>query len=170
MAVMGPGGLDAPDAPEKPADAVARLFREQYSVLVGLGVVLTGDRELATDLVQEAFGKLLGNWNRLRDRNAALAYLRSTLVNSSRSTLRRRLLIQRTRPFSEDNITADPVERIVMMRALRSLPNRQRVCVALRFYEGLRPDEVAQVMNTSVGTVKSQTHKALRRLQRLLEE
>lgn len=156
----------------EPSAAVAELFHEHYSPLVGLAVVLTGDRELAEDVVQDAFASLLRSWKRLRDPNAAPSYLRTTVVNLARSALRRRLLRMR-RSVALATSTDDapePVERIAMLRALRALPYRQRVCVALRYYECLSPEEVASVMGTSVGTVKSQTHKALRRLEQLLEE
>jgi RNA polymerase sigma factor (sigma-70 family) len=56
----------------------------------------------------------------------------------------------------------------VVRDALRSLPPRQRECIVLRFYEGLTEAQTAEALGVAVGTVKSQTHKALRSLERVL--
>ena len=155
----------------EPSTAVADLFNEHYSPLVGLAVVLTGDRELAEDVVQDAFANLLRGWDRLLDVDAAPAYLRTSVVNLARSALRRRWVrMRRASPVATSIDDLDPTERLAIVVALRVLPYRQRVCLALRFYEGLSTNEVARVMGTSVGTVKSQTHKAIKRLERILEE
>lgn len=151
---------------------VAALFDVEYSRLVGLAYVLTSDRELAEDLVQEAFARLVRGWTALRDPASAPAWLRSTLVNLARSSMRRRLVRTRKMPVLADDEaeSVEPTDRVAVIEALRSIPYRQRVCVALRFYEGMQQDEIATVMGTSVGTVKSQTHKALKRLGGLLGE
>jgi RNA polymerase sigma-70 factor (sigma-E family) len=154
------------------SEAVEVLFREHYSPLVGLGIVLTGERELAEDLAQESFAVLLRTWNNLRDESAAPSYLRSTMVNLSRSALRRRRvrMLRAPQPTPPSSGLQDSADRLTLQWALLRVPYRQRACVALRYFEGLSVGEVAKVMGTSEGTVKSQTHKALRRLQQLVEE
>jgi RNA polymerase sigma-70 factor (sigma-E family) len=165
MAVPDTGEIE-PTA--RPREAVAALFGVYYSRLIGLAVVLTGDRALAEDLAQEAFARLWKGWDELRDEAAAPSYLRTTVANLARSALRRRRLMARERTLIDAADETDPAERIVVIRALGSLPYRQRVCVALRYYEGLTTEEVAQTLGISTGTVKSQTHKAMARLRRLL--
>jgi RNA polymerase sigma factor (sigma-70 family) len=73
-------------------EALSRLFEAHYPDTVRLAVYLTGSWTAAEDLAQEAFVRLWRRWGRLRDHHAALGYLSATVVNLSRSALRRRLL------------------------------------------------------------------------------
>ena len=150
-----------------PADvAVGELYREAGLRMVRLAVILTGDGGVAEEVVQEAFVRVWRSWDRLRDPDAARAYLRTTVVNVANSFLRRRTLELRHRfRRADDAVQIDPDERIDLLRAVAKLPPRQRACVALRFYEDLSESQTAEVLGISVGAVKSQTYKALRRLE-----
>ena len=142
------------------------LYRAHHVRLVRLAVLLTSNAGVAEEIVQEAFVALWRRWRSLRDPDAALAYARTTVVNLSRSFLRRRVLELRHRMRrSEDAVEIDTAQRIDVVRAVQRLPARQRECIALRFYGDLSEAATARILGISVGTVKSQTHKALRRLE-----
>lgn len=125
-----------------------------------LAYLLTGDRTLAEDLVQEAFARLIGRLRHLRDPNAFDAYLRRTILNLSRSHFRHRAV---ERAFVErEGPRAVPPPRDpdlatyeAMRRALLALPERQRAAIVLRFYEDLTEREAADVLRCRPGTIRS---------------
>ena len=153
------------------ADAlVAALFEHEGRRLVSLARVFTDDRTAAEDLVQEAFIRLARNAHRIRDREKAAAYLRSSVVNLARDHTRRGLVSLRHRPpavtdepSAEDTASIQESRREVVA-ALRSLPHRQRECVALRYYLELPVDEIAAVLGLSPNSVKTHLKRGLRGL------
>jgi RNA polymerase sigma-70 factor (sigma-E family) len=147
-------------------EGIDELYRQVHVRTVRLAVMLTGNAGAAEELLQEAFVRVWRSWDRIRDVDAAHAYLRTTVVNLSRSFLRRRTLEVRHRfRRVDDAVQIDPDVRIDLLRAVAKLPARQRACVALRFYEDLSEPQTAELLGISVGAVKSQTHKALQRLE-----
>ncbi len=156
---------------------VASLFRRHYTPMCRLAYVILGDRSLAEEVVMEALVKTYSGWRRIRDLDRSEAYLRQAVVNGCRSKIRRKVLESRvaptlkhraeqaTRVHTED----DPDTRREVWRAVLALPERQRACVALYYYEDLPEGEVADLLGCSVGTVKSQLFKARAKLQALLE-
>jgi RNA polymerase sigma-70 factor (sigma-E family) len=152
-------------------EALSRLFEAHYADLVRLGLYLTGSWAVGEELAQEAFVRLWRRWGVLRDRHAALGYLRTTVVNLSRSTVRRRLLeLRHQRTIGEQGYDADPVARLDVARALAALPAGKRACVVLRHLVDLSVEETAAVLGISTGSVKSQTHKGLRLLEVALSD
>jgi RNA polymerase sigma-70 factor (sigma-E family) len=152
-------------------EELGRLFEVHYADMVRLGFYLTGSWAVGEDLAQEAFVRLWRRWGRLRDHHAALGYLRTTVVNLSRSALRRRLLeLRHQRTINEEGHDADPVARLDVARALAALPARKRACVVLRHLVELSVEETAAVLGISTGSVKSQTHKGLRLLEAALSD
>jgi RNA polymerase sigma-70 factor (sigma-E family) len=133
--------------------------------------VLTGDPDSAEDLVQTALGRSLGAW-RLHRIDDPQAFVRKVMVNSYASIYRRRRREIATAEVPEGATIADDTrgidDRDTVWRALLALPPRQRAVIALRYYEDLSEREIAAVMATSIGTVKSQSARALRRLAGIL--
>ena len=187
--------MDIADTRETPgaAASVAALYAEHALGLVRLAMVMTGDRATAEDIVQDAFLGLYRRWDRLADVSAPLAYLRVSVVNGCRTTLRRRTrfaLWPRTSAddpldelapaagFGPEARLAESAEASVLLSeeqravagALRKLPQRQREAVVLRYYLDLSEEETAQVMGVARGTVKSATHRALAAVGRILRE
>lgn len=163
----------APDA----AVAVTSLYQTHAVQFLRLAVVMLGDRAAAEDVVQEAFCSLYRRWRHLADREKALAYVRSAVLNGCRSQLRTRIRAERRRqPMAigpaasaeEDALLAD--EHRNVLAALRALPRRQREALVLRFYLDLTETDIAESMGISAGTVKSTTSRALAALGRLLKE
>lgn len=169
------------------AATVTALYAEHALGLVRLAVVLTGDRAAAEDIVQDAFLGLYRRWDKVPDMAVPLAYLRVSVVNGSRTALRRRARLSfRPSPAADDvpdgNVLyaglADSAEASVLLTeeqramaaALRTLPRRQREVVVLRYYLELSVNETAQAMGVSPGTVKSATHRALAAVGQILKE
>jgi RNA polymerase sigma-70 factor (sigma-E family) len=152
-------------------EALSRLLEAHYPDTVRLAFYLTGSWTAAEDLAQEAFVRLWRRWGGLRDHHAALGYLRATVVNLSRSALRRRLLeLRHRRSVGEEGYDTDPVARLDIARALTALPAGKRACVVLRHLVDLSVEETAAVLGISAGSVKSQTHKGLRLLEAALSD
>jgi RNA polymerase sigma-70 factor (sigma-E family) len=152
------------------ADQIVALFELHGEELLRLAYLLTSDRELAEDLVQEAFVRAWRSWGQLRREASAPAWLRVTLLNLTRSSLRRRLREWRTHVGGHDHGVpdVDPTLRIDLDRAVAALPLQRRACIVLRYYADLSERDTAAALGISVGTVKSQTYKALRQLERAL--
>lgn len=157
--------------------AVEELFFPLYPQLVRTAYGLVGDWALAEQLAQEAFLRLWRRWGWLQDPQAAPAYLHRTVVNLGRAAVRRRVSERRALArggFGERDDSTQSVEEphvgVVLRQAIETLPYRKRACVVLRYLTGLSEAETADALGVSVGTVKSQTHKALRQLRELLDE
>jgi RNA polymerase sigma-70 factor (sigma-E family) len=150
----------------------AEFVAGSLSRLLRFGHVLTGDPDAAADLVQEALARTLRAWRR-HPIDDPHAFMRKVMVNSYASAWRRRHVL----PLVDADLArlparADDVRQIddqdAVWRALRALPPRQRAVTVLRYYDDLTEAEIAAAMGTSTGTVKSQSARALRRLEVLL--
>src|SRR5205823_3398142 len=134
-----------------------------------LAYLLTGDRALAEDLVQDAFVKLAGRLVHLRDPGAFDGYLRRTVVNLTNSSFRRKRLERAylRRAASERAPLADaPVvdRREELWERLQRLPVRQRTAIVLRIYEDLSEQRVAEILGCRPGTVRSLLSRGLAEL------
>lgn len=121
-----------------------------------LCTALSGEKDVAEDIVQEAFVRVADKIASLRSDEIG-PYLRRVVVNLWKNKLRRLGVEMRHRvsPRS-DHLAEDEIEsRDAIWTALLRLSGRQRACLVLRFYEGLAEREVAEVLGCSVGTVGS---------------
>ena len=153
------------------------LFRRHYSALLRLAVVMVGRREPAEDVVQEAFVSLHRHWRTLRDPEAAEAYLRSAVLNGSRSWVRRQATQRAARPLmlvrdheaSAEDTTVRRDEAGSLVALLRTLARRQREVLACRYVLELSVEETARLLDISTGSVKTHAHRGLQVLQERLE-
>ena len=156
--------------------ALTALYRAHYRSLVRLAVLLVRDVASAEEVVQDAFVAVHGAWRRLRDADKALAYLRRSVVNRSRSVLRRRAVSEKYAPKgvpdapSAENWAMGELERSAVIKALRGLPPRQREALVLRYYGDLSEAEIADAMGISKGAVKSHTARGMAALRMALEQ
>jgi RNA polymerase sigma-70 factor (sigma-E family) len=136
--------------------------------LVRLAYGITGDRGLAEDLAQTALASAYASWPRVRRADDPDAYLRRILLNAHRRGFRKRRVTEQLQATVPDFALADPAERHqdrrVIIAALLTLPPRQRAVVVLRFWLDLTETQVAATLGCTVGTVKSQTSRALAKL------
>jgi RNA polymerase sigma-70 factor (sigma-E family) len=154
---------------------VADLYATCAPDAVRTAFLLTGDKDLAEDLVQEAFVKILGRFGDLRDPDAFRAYLRRTVVNLTKKHWRRKDVERRFR-HRADGATSDSIEmpdvegREELWQRLQQLPHRQRTALVLRFYEDLTEKQTADALGCSPGAVKSLTQRAMEALRRMEPE
>lgn len=143
------------------------LYRAHGEEALRLAYVLTRDRALSEDVAQEAFVRLLGRFQDLRNPDAFRAYLLRTVVNITRSHFRR-LRRERAHGSAESGRqTEEPVDvgsRDELWDALRRLPERQRTALVLRYCQDLSEQQAADVMGASAKAVKSLIGRGLARL------
>jgi RNA polymerase sigma-70 factor (sigma-E family) len=155
--------------------AVIELYSMHYTALVRLAAMLVRDTQTAEEVVQDSFVAMHDGWERLRDTEKALAYMRQAVVNRSRSVLRHRMVVEKNQqkpppdmPSAEHGALA-LVERSAVIAALRDLPERQREALVLRYYADLSEAEIAAAMKISRGAVKSHTSRGMAALRVALE-
>jgi len=146
--------------------AVEQLYAAHWRQLVRLSLLLVRDLGTAEEVVQDSFVALHDRWSRLRDPERALAYLRQTVVNRSRSVLRHRKVEAKHAPSPRVASGADEsalaqARRDVVLEAMRQLPGRQREVVALRYYLDLTEADIATTLGISRGAVKSHASRGL---------
>lgn len=149
------------------------LFDQHFVALRKLAFALVGEAGAAEDIAQDAFVRLYASWRRLDHIDHAPSFLRRIVVNECRSRARRAAVRERLDPLLKQRTSVDQPDvarRVDVWSALSSLPPRQRMCVVLRYLEDLSHGEVADLLGCSVGTVKSQLHKARHKLGPLLSE
>jgi|SRR5688572_12484026 RNA polymerase sigma-70 factor (sigma-E family) len=140
---------------------------------IRLAFLLTGDRALAEDLVQDAFVRIVGRLRHLREPNAFWTYLRRTIVNLATSHFRH----GRVERAYLDRLAAAPAALAndhdeldeTMHRVLLGLPQRQRAAIVLRFYEDLSDVQTAAVLGCSPGTVRSLVSRGIKTLREGME-
>jgi RNA polymerase sigma-70 factor (sigma-E family) len=152
------------------------LYREHALGLVRFALLLTGDRGTAEDIVQDAFLGLHRHWDEVKDPARVLAYLRTAVVNGSRSRYRRRVVARRLRPeplamvqSAEASVLAGE-DRRALLAAVDMLPPRQREVLALKYFLDLGDREIAEILRISRGAVASTASRALAALARQLRE
>lgn len=151
-------------------DQLGEWFAAEYEPLLRFAYFLTGEPAAAEDLVQDAFVRLYRAERQIEEAGFR-AYARRTIVNLHRSRFRRiareRRATSATHHASHPTI-AEPVDHV--WRAILGLPRGQRACVALRFYEDMTEQEIANTLGVSVGTVKKQLSRAMEKLRDALGE
>jgi RNA polymerase sigma-70 factor (sigma-E family) len=156
--------------------AAMQLYALHYRALVRLAALLVRDTPTAEEVVHDSFIAMRDAWDRLRDADQALAYLRQAVVNRSRSVLRHRAVVERSlqqapldMPSAEDDVLIQ-LERSTVVAALRKLPVRQREAIVLRYYADLSEAEIAAAMGISRGAVKSHTARGMAALRAAMEQ
>ena len=172
MADMAAGDSQAGLAGVERDATLSALHREHYRSLVRLACVLLDELGAGEEVVQEAFVRVHRSWAQV---DQPLTYLRATVLNLSRSRMRRRLVAhRRIEPVVRPAMSAE--EHVVLLSdqqevldAVRTLPRRQRECLVLRYYLELSEAEIAATLGISNGSVKSHSHRGLKALAARLE-
>lgn len=165
------------DLPLDREQAISALFATHWDRLVRLAALLVDDRATAEDVVQDAFSATYEKWSRLRDTTAVLAYLQTSVVNGSRSRLRRRGVARRRTsalsPAPGPSAAEEAewrAETHAVRGALATLPARQRQVLVLRYYLDLNEGEIAAVLRISRGSVKAYASRGLDAIEAAIEE
>jgi RNA polymerase sigma-70 factor (sigma-E family) len=173
-----PNGGGLPNGGE--ADIVAE-FRARHLELVKLAALLLGDYVAAEDVVQDVFTRVWEGRQRLAASGFSAPYFYRAVVNSCRTVHRRRQVTLRFGGRAEVALRSEPgtsAEEVVLradedqrlLRALATLPQRQREAIILRYYQRMPEAEIAEVMRISRGTVKSTTSRGLAALGKRLQQ
>jgi RNA polymerase sigma-70 factor (sigma-E family) len=161
---------------DRAAEQFCEFVRMRSKALLHTAFLLTGDRHLAEDLVQDALARTHRAARRLADDGHFEAYCRTAMYHLHISRWRRRRVTEAL-PGDLDTLAhrgSDHADRtdlkISLHRALAQLTRRQRAVLVLRFFEDRSEAETAELMSCSIGTVKSQTSKALARVRAIAPE
>lgn len=153
-------------------DTFVQFVHARSPALMRTAYLLTGDAELARDLLQTALTNMYVAWPRIQSTEALDAYARTsmtrTLISWRRYRGRRPEIVHSEiadRSAVHDSTTDDREE---ILSCLRRLPPRQRAVIVLRYYEELSEQETASALGCSVGTVKSQASRGLARLKQMM--
>jgi|SRR6516162_5451453 DNA-directed RNA polymerase specialized sigma24 family protein len=157
-------GREPPGAPELDADhAVTVLYQLHYPSLVRLAALLVPDLATAEDIVQDAFVAVYARWHTLPGTDAALAYLRRSVVHRSRSAPPPGPARAGGGPGQADSEPGASLQLpgSAVVSALRALPARQRELLVLRYFADLPEAEIALVTGTRKAEVRSRAAQAM---------
>ena len=145
----------------------ARLYAAYAPEAARLAFLLTGDKELAEDIAQEAFVRILGRFGDKRSPDSFRAYLRATVMNVARGHFRK-LRLERSwlrsatsQGTSEAKPPPDHETRHDLWARMSVLPYRQRAALVLRYYEDLSENQAADALGCSPAAVKSLVARAM---------
>ncbi|MFJ8108829.1 SigE family RNA polymerase sigma factor [Streptomyces sp. NPDC096132] len=156
-------------------DHLTETYRAHYRSLLGLAALLLDDTASCEDVVQEAFIRVHSARKRVRDPEKTLAYLRQTVVNLSRSALRRRILglklLSKPMPdmASAEEGAYDQLERDSLIKAMKGLQRRQREVLVLRYFSDMTEAQVAETLGISLGSVKAYGSRGIAALRKAME-
>jgi RNA polymerase sigma-70 factor (sigma-E family) len=172
--------MNAPREVARRRELLADLYRAESAHAVNLAYLLTGQRQLAEDLAQEAFVRVASRLRQVSP-DAFGAYLRQTVVNLVRSHYRHARVQRRyadrigaaaemhRQAAEAPSLSTDAATREELWDALQALPARQREAIVCRFYLDLSEQQTADTLRVPVGTVKSATSRGLHSLRTALE-
>ncbi|MGY0230348.1 SigE family RNA polymerase sigma factor [Longispora urticae] len=156
------------------ADEFDSFVRTRTPALLRSAYLLTGDQHLAEDLVQSALARTHRSWKRLHEVGNAEAYTRKVMYHLQVSWWRKRRVAESMPGDLPDRGGADTTTaatlKITLQQALLKLTDKQRAVLVLRFFEDHTEAETAELLGVALGTVKSQTAKALARLRTVAPE
>jgi RNA polymerase sigma-70 factor, ECF subfamily len=160
-------------------DAMAAFYREHGQVVLAQVLLVTGERVLAEEIVQDT---MLGVWRgagSFRGESSARSWVIAIARRQTRDRLRSRRLRVVDDAFLADQPGSDPGPEVMaldraelaeVMAAIRELAASHREVLGLVFGSGLSLPEVAGVLEIPVGTVKSRLFAARTALSRILKE
>jgi RNA polymerase sigma-70 factor (sigma-E family) len=142
---------------------LVELYQERFVDFARLAYLLTGRRDVAEELTQDAFVAIASRWDTV---DTPAAYVRTSVVNRSRSWFRRIEVEERHRPVPDPPRDLEVDE---LWDALATLPERRRAAIVLRFYLDLPDPEIAEVLGCRPATVRTSIHRGLAQLRKEIE-
>lgn len=142
-----------------------KFVSQRQQPLLRLAMVLSGDGSHAEEIVQAVLVRAWERWDRIRSLDAPDAYVRRMVVNEFLSLRRRWARLVPFDPRRHGEQVADHAnahaDRDALVAELAKLPRRQRAVLALRYYDGLTDDQIADVLGCTAGTVRGYASRAL---------
>jgi RNA polymerase sigma-70 factor (sigma-E family) len=159
-----------PDPRQQEAVEFCRVLHPR---LVGTLAFHLGSVDVAEELAQEALVRVWERWHSVRGMEAPQAWAYRVALNLATSRFRRRAAerkaYQRLAQTAEEHTAPDPAVVLAVREALRSLPERQRAAVVLRYFADLSVADTASALRCQPGTVKALTSQGIARLRRDFE-
>jgi RNA polymerase sigma-70 factor (sigma-E family) len=156
------------------AAAFTDFVQLRGTALARTAYLIVGDRHRSEDVLQTALAETYLRWHRLRQPEAAEAYVRKAIVTTNAAWWRRRASTELPHDNVPDGVlydgTDEVVERHTVLELLHELSPRQRAVIVLRFFDDLSEYDVAQALGCSVGSVKQHTARGLDRLRALMHD
>lgn len=152
------------DRADEPGRRLDELYRAEAKRLWWALVAFTGDRDLASDAVAEAFAQALGRGRAIRTPSA---WVRAAAFRLAAGELKRRGTQSHELP---EDAYEMPEPALEVVRALATLPPAQRACVVLRYYEELPLARIASMLGIAPPTVGVHLYRARKRLRKILED
>ncbi len=144
-------------------EPLINCYAQDRLQLVRVAYLMTGNRHVAEEVVQDAFLATVRSWSRVREPKP---YVRTAVVNGSRSWLRRRKL-ERGHPQGRPEVSLSSPDEL--SDVLGRLKPRQRAAVVLRYYDGLSDTDIAEVLGCRATTVRTVIHRALGALRKEIQ-
>lgn len=164
-----------PQTAREASQSFDQLYQSQWWPMMRLATGLVDQASVAEDVVQDAFAALYRKWDGIREPGAAVGYLRTSVVNGSRSVLRRRMTSRKYLrvggPETVEGADAGVVlsaEYQIVRSALATLPDRQREVLTLRYLAELADEDIATATGLSLGGVRSASSRGLAALRSVL--
>ena len=155
--------------------AFVQLYRRHYDAVFRYCVHRLFERQTAEDVTSAVFLSVVENFSRFRGgeqqfRNWLYRIATNAVNNHLRQAARRNILLKRVREQVNNQDSTDaPAEKLALLReAVFSLKPRYQTIITLRFFENLKLTEIAEVLGSSPGTIRSQLARALAKLRKVL--
>lgn len=159
-------------------DAFNELVRKYQKPLYGMLYRMVSNQEDAADLLQKTFIKAFTGLKSFERRSSFKTWLYQIAINLAKNVYRDRArfdqvniddVVIKRNPRTLDNLIRSE-SRLLLRKALTSLPEKQRLTLLFRIQEGKKFDEIAEVMKCSIGTAKANYHHAVQKLKVLMNE
>lgn len=153
-------------------DVITNFIIEYRESSYRLAYSYVKDKDEALDIVQDAICKALSNENSLKDLSSVKPWFFRIVVNTSIDFLRKN---KRTLYVEDETLEAiggseeDAYEDMDLKEAIDHLPTRDKTLIQLRFYEGMKIEEIAIAMNENINTIKTRLYASLKKLRIHLE-
>ena len=156
-------------------DALETLYSSTERTLYAYLLSLTKDHNLAVDLLQETYIKVMGAAHLYQPQGKPMAWIFSIAKILSHDKLRKRnreVVVGETEVFDRINLSYEmhPENRLVLEAALAELAETERSIILLFSVSGLKHREIAGLLNLNISTVLSKYHRGLKKLRTFLEE
>ena len=151
-------------------ESMEGIFRAYYPRLCYYAYTLVNDKEVSEDMVQDVFMRLQGKLDNFLAEKALKSFLYLSVKNACLNQLKHRAVEEKHADTFDLPISEDPVALNNLIKAevagevhlaLMHLPKGCRNVITLSFFEGLKNEEIAQKLNISINTVKTQKKRAL---------
>lgn len=148
---------------------IEEILLEKYDKYYRIALRYTGNEQDALDVVQEGAYKAIFHENKLKNIAYADTWICSIIINEAKEFLRKKYKYHED--IDECQIeTKDCYEGLEIRDAMEKLPQKDQLVISLRYFEDMSLEEVAQVTNENISTIKSRLYRALKKLKISLSE